>query len=509
MADWVEQRLDELRERLTLAEEEVTTYRIENELISGDPQSTLGEQQLIELNTILIETRAALAEKRATYIRSQQLLEDDGDLQTLPEVQTADLITEIRTRLLELELRESELRRLNPEDSRLRIISEERKEVEARLALEVGRMVAMIRHQLETLEAREALLTDALKDTERRTGEESRNTDQLRALERVVEGYRTLHERYLSTAGIVDEEVSLLLNSIEIIEHPVVPSQAFYPPSKVLIIWGLLFGGALGVVISILREAANRGLFTSEQVEFLLNMSVLAMLPAPSGPQRSDKCLTLRQSVAEHPGRPLSEAIRSLRLDLTTSNPTQADMLLVIPAGLRDGAGDLAMALAVSAQQAGKSVILVDATPSCSASAPVLGTDPQFGRNAGDADTPPLIRQGDVMPGIDVMLAGQHLAGKNLPDNPVMLQTLAEARRDYHLVLVMAAPAHTSPDTRPLAELADHTLLVLREAVTPQDTAQAAATRLRTAKAPAVVMVQCNPERVRNHGEIRFLHDII
>lgn len=507
LADWVDERLLELRDRLSKAEEAVTAYRIENDLISGDPDSTLGEQQLIELNTILIETRAALAEKRATYARSQQLLEDDGDLQILPEIQNTDLVTAIRTRLVDLNLRETELRRLNPGDLRLRVISDERKEVEDLLTREIARLVAMIRHQLETLEAREALLADALKEAGERSGEESRSSDRLRALERVVQGYQALYERYLGTAGVVDEEVSLLLSSIDIIERPVIADEPFYPPNKLFVIWGLLLGGVLGVMISILRDATRQGFSTSMEVEAMLGLPVIAMLP-PAGSVDS-----LREAVIREPGRPLAKAVRSLRLDLSASDgdPSGGRSLLVTSVLAADGAPGLARAVAASAGQAGKTVLLIDAIPNGGVGAALTGpaSGPGLDAALGGADLQQLIRQDAALPGVNILSADSNTASPDSLSGPAMHALLARACDCHDLVIIMAPPAQDSPDVRYLARMVDRTVLVLRESETPRVAALAAADRLRLAPPSGIVMVNCNARRVRDHGETRFMHELV
>lgn len=516
LAAWLDERVLDLAGKLSAAEDAVAAYRIEHNLISGDPGSTLSEQQLVELNAELIQSRAALSEKRATHTRARRLLEDGGDIQALPQIQDSEIIITLRTRLLDLQLREAELRRMNASDPRLAGTSEERRAVESQLAAEIARTVDMIGHEVETLEAREALVAAALAEAGGRSGADSLVGVKLRELERIASSYQALYERYLSNAGIADEAASLLFNGVEIIERPTIPNKADFPPTRLFIIWGMLFGGALGVVGAVIREAVQRGFVTSAQAEQELAVPVLSVLPAIPRGTAAKNGLDAALSRGSD-GASLAEAIRNLRLSLTHGGPASAPVsiqagrgrsVLLASAGADGGSADLAATLALSAARAGLSVLLIDADPHQRRISREFGLDPAPGLTelltaGGDGDA--TIQRDDRLKGVDILPAGQPGTGStDLLIGERMRDQLARLERSYDLLVVSAPALPGSADTPMLAQMVDAVTMTIRWAVTPRDVAATALARLAHAPLRGVVLTDADPARARSYGETRL-----
>lgn len=499
----VDERVLELRQKLSDAEDAVATYRIEYDLITGTPDTTLSEQQLVELNAELIRTRAALSEKRATFARAKQLLEDDGDIQALPPVQGSEIVTELRTRLLDLQLREIGMRRLSSNDPRLAAITDERAEVEIRLGEEIKRTVTMIGHEVETLEARAALVSDALSEAEGRSGVENRNVVKLRELERVVQAYQALYERYLSNAGIADEAMGVMSSGVEIVETPVVAGSPDFPPTKLLVIWGLIFGGAIGVTIAFLRETMQRGFTTSSQAETVLGVPVAALVPRkPAG-------ATLSRIVLDHPAQPGAQAVRGLRLALTEGAPAvagRANKVMLSAVGDVENSRDLARALAISAAQAGLSVLLIDPLPA--GQRQQIDTLPEGTAGLSEAlktEQVQVIHHLDSLPGVDILPAGQAENPANLLSGSAMREYLARVEQDYDLILILGPSLPGAVDTPYLARMVDQTVVVLRWKDTERDTATAAIERLSGASGVVVAMTDVDAPTAGHYGETRLI----
>src|SRR5699024_7104040 len=133
----------------------------------------------------------------------------------------------------------------------------------------------------------------------------------------------------------------------------------------------------------------------------------------------------------------------------------------------------------------------------------LVPADQQTGDLPADHGPGALIRQDAALPGIDLLPAGGHESGPDLRDSAALQQVLADARHGHDLIILITGPVHGSADITSLARQADQLLLVLREAATPRDMALAATEKLRAVTSAGVVVVGCNAERVRNHGEGR------
>lgn len=495
VSDWLDMRVLEIRQKLSQAEDEVTSYRIANDLISGDANSTLNEQQLVELNTELIRARAALSERRAAYARAQQLLADGGDIQSLPQLHNSDIITTLRARLLELEQRQAELLRMNRSDLRLGAIADERLTVESQLATEIQRLVAMLGHEVETLEAGESLLAAALADAGGRSGVENRNIVKLRELERVVQGYQALYERYIANGGMADEGVSELASGVEIVVRASVASKPDYPPSKLFVIWGILLGAAIGVILSRLREIARPGFVNSAQIEQELQAPVIAALP-----QIPKSRLDPLAVVFERPNSGYSQALRGLRLSLTDPLGAQpARIVTLIAARQADGAEKVAAGLAASAALAGQKVLLIDADLRHGRLSRAFGLQGKVGLSdvlgGGTAVTPTRFDTVDVLP------SGQASASGDLLIGSAMQGKLQAWTKEYDLILISAPGLTESPDGAYLTKMADRTGYVVTWNGTPRRKAIAGLTQLPQSVGKAVILSGVNPARARSFDE--------
>ncbi len=488
LAQWLDGRVVSLRQQLSGAEDAVTSYRIEHKLISGDPGTTLSEQQLFEMNAELIRTRAVLAEKRAAYERAMQLLEDGGDIQSLPQVQDSDLITLVREKLIQIKLREAELARMNATDPRREAIANERRAVEAELAAEIGRTVRMIGHEVETLEAREALVAAALAEAGNRSGVENRSIVELRELERVAQAYQALYERYLGSTGLVDETISYLSSGVEIVEPAAVPRNPSYPPTKLLLIWGLLLGVALGVVAGLLREALRPGFLSSAQAEADLGVPVLGAVPG-AGASRPE----------------IDAAIRSLRMRLGLTARRDGPLRLLLTSA-RDGDGKdgLAEALARSAAAAGASVLLIDADWTHVGLTARLGLQAKTGladalRGASDAECQhPLTG----CPGATVLPLGKwDSAVSDDVAGAAMQSLLARVSAAHDLVIVIAPSVPGDADAPLLARFCDGVAVVARWAVTPRAAVAMALDQFKGVAQPGLVLSDMNRRQARHFGE--------
>ncbi len=479
VAGWLDDRALELQQKLADAEDAVAAFRIENGLISGEPGTTLSEQQLTQLNTELIDTRAELAQRRAAYSRFAEVVAAGGDVQSLPEVQGSEIVGALRARKLELDRREVELGGASASNPRLSSIREERSAIEAQMGAEVDRILEGLRNEVETLEARERLVVEALAQAGGETGLASRSSVELRELERRAAAYRALYERYLSNAGLVDEGITYLSSGIEIVDPAAVPKEAVYPPRKVFMLFGLLFGGAFGALYGAVREALLPGFMTGRQIGRVTGLPVLACVPQ-LGANENAQTLT-----RDAPMSAYAEAIRALRHELAGPDDSREESPVVLLTSSSSGEGKttLAAALATSAAAGGQNVLLIDAdlrrgslskqfAPEGEANGPGLSdvlnagtwSLPVLEPGAGEIDL--LSRGSPVASPTDL------LASRNLRDY------LDDVRDAYDLIVIDGPPVANMADAPILARLADSVAFVVRWNETPRDVVSEAIQRL-------------------------------
>src|SRR5262249_54571240 len=109
-AQWLQARLQQLREEASNSERAVVDYKSKNNIVDTGGR-LMNEQQLAELNTELIQARAGTAEAKARLSRVQEIVAagdvDPGSTTTATVADTLhnDVITKLRTQYLDNERR--------------------------------------------------------------------------------------------------------------------------------------------------------------------------------------------------------------------------------------------------------------------------------------------------------------------------------------------------------------------------------------------------------------------
>jgi capsular exopolysaccharide synthesis family protein len=180
--------------------------------------------------------------------------------------------------------------------------------------------------------------------------------------------YTQLKEKYQET--LIQE--SGKVEEVTILKPAVVPDQPFNIPSKLMIVvTGIVMGLVIGVVFAFLAEVFDTSMGTIEDVEELLNVPVLGVIPQLGDnikvKQRSD-CRALPKDrphdlVTHYEPKSMgAEAFRALRTNLQFLRlEMQGNLFLITSSFVQEGKTLNVVNLALSMAQAGNKVLLVDA----------------------------------------------------------------------------------------------------------------------------------------------------
>jgi polysaccharide biosynthesis transport protein len=111
--DWLGDRLLELREQTTAAEEAVNSFRIKNGLLDAGDGRSITEQRILELNSLLVDARGRTAEARAQFAHSDDALKAISRSPTTwhaSELMNNQVAIKLREQYLELAGREADWR---------------------------------------------------------------------------------------------------------------------------------------------------------------------------------------------------------------------------------------------------------------------------------------------------------------------------------------------------------------------------------------------------------------
>ena len=251
---------------------------------------------------------------------------------------------------------------------------------------------------------------------------------------------------------------------------------------------GAILGLILGVGAAFFLEYLDRTVRTSADVEMLLSLPVLGIIPqlrqVPVNGEAPDRATDIPLLVALDPLDPAAEAYRTLRMNLmfmsTKDKPIRT--LLFSSSGPNEGKSTTSLNFAVMLAQQGERVLLIDADvrrPALHKAMDVLREPGLTNLLTGDADMRESIRP-NVLPNLDLLPSGPFPPNPSeLLNSKKMQQLIKDFEGTYTHVILDSPPILAVTDSSILGTHADGMVLVLRSGETEQRAAERAVDQVR------------------------------
>ena len=254
----------------------------------------------------------------------------------------------------------------------------------------------------------------------------------------------------------------------------------------------LLLGAILGLILGIgaafFLEYLDRTVRTSAEVEMLLSVPVLGIIPRlrkiPQESEADDGATNLPLLVALDPLDPAAEAYRNLRMNvmfMSTEEKPIRTLLLSSP-GPNEGKSTTSINLAVMLAQQKHRVLLIDADirrPALHRAMDILREPGLTNLLIGDTEIREAVRP-NVMPNLDVLPSGPFPPNPSeLLNSKKMQQLLRHFEGTYNHIILDSPPILAVTDSAILATHTDGMVLVLRSGETEQRAAERAVDQVR------------------------------
>ena len=284
-AEWLQDRLNELRNQASAAERAVVEYRSKNGIVAAGGH-LINEQQLAELNTALISARANVAEAKARLDRLSQILSRNELDPAGPEVATvadalhSDIISKLRQQYLELSQRQNILSsRLGPDHLAVVNIRNQMREIRRSIVDELKRISEAYKSDYDIAKAREDSVEKSLSATVAGSQTTNRAQIELRQLESQAQAYRALYDNFQQRYMDTLQQQSFPITDARVITRASPSSEKVSPKSSLILALATVGGLALGLGLGMLREISDRVFRTRSQVEAKLKTECLALVP--------------------------------------------------------------------------------------------------------------------------------------------------------------------------------------------------------------------------------------
>jgi succinoglycan biosynthesis transport protein ExoP len=288
-AVWLQDRITDLHDQVATAETAVVDFKKKHNLVNtGGPDSRLiGQQQVSELNTQLVASRAAITEAKARLDRINEVLNSRSVSATVTDTLKSDVVSRLRSQYFDLSLREADWSsRYGKEHLAAVALRKQMQDIRDAIFEEVKRLAESYKSDYEIATQREEGLKDELAHlvSQSQTSDSAEIT--LRQLESSAQSYKKLYDNFLQRYTESVQQQSFPLSEARLISPATPPSGKSSPKTLLILGVSCLFGSTLGFGIGWLRDRADSAFRTTEDVEHFLDLDCLALVPTSPGIQR-------------------------------------------------------------------------------------------------------------------------------------------------------------------------------------------------------------------------------
>jgi succinoglycan biosynthesis transport protein ExoP len=493
---WLAEQVEQLRWHVVGSELAIEEFRAAHGLVDTDGER-LDSHQLAVLTNALINAQAERSAKEARLHNLREMRASGRGLESSAEVLSSPLILNLRER--EMDLLRNEAQLLREYGERHPVVLElraEQQKVSDRIDQEIDNVIANLENEVAVARSRERAHAERLREAKGQSAVSGQAEVQMRELEREVAASRSLYQTLLVRLKETEQQQEIVQADVRLISPAQLPDVPSSPSPKLFVMVGFTASLVCGSILALLLERLDNTLRTGRQVEKLLGLPSLGLVPkvATAGGR-------LHSHMIDNPQSAYAEAVHALYTHVRLADGERPPSTILVTSALPgEGKTSLAASLAAFAVQLGHRTLLVDLDFRRPAVAREFKAAPGADMLAVLAGTVrfehAVLRDPDS--GVDLLAAGANHG------NPITLLTstrltavLREARERYDCVIIDTPPVLGLPDVAALSPAADAILFVVRWDRTTREAAAAALKQLAdvSARVAGVVLTQVNMKR--------------
>jgi succinoglycan biosynthesis transport protein ExoP len=458
---WLTQRVQKLAMDMQGADAAVQAYKRLHDLSEAADGTPLIDQELLAVQSQLMDAQATLAEKQATRQRLRALAAS-GSAPDISQVTASPVVVQLREQEADLLREEADMAtHYGPKNPKIIAMESERKNIGDKIDGEINRTVAELDSDVAVLQAQVGTLQARLKETEHQATAENQARVELQSLEANAKSTRTAYESFVSRLRDVQGQDAMQVPDASIISRAPVPNTPSSPKGMLIVLGSIPAGFLLGLLLAMIRER-GKAPSARPRVQVPLFAPLIARIPdlARQGLSSAD----IVDGAVENPSSPFARAIAALDAKVAAVRGQSAKVVGISSPFPGEGKTVVAISLARAAAQRGLRVLLIDGDAASGVTRTLRLAENRPGLSevlAGRASLNQSVVR-DLQSGAQILPAGQQAVGPHPPSMATRtMQLIGRLRGHCDLVIVDMPSANSAPDARALAAATDAVVLLV------------------------------------------------
>jgi capsular exopolysaccharide synthesis family protein len=472
--EWLSERVVELQGDVEAADEAVSSFSAQIDLVSVEGLRGL-ERQLKDTRDRMVSLREArnaaerrLAALNAAETRAQQAAAAE----------------------------DAELSRL------LARVTAGRPETELAFDLQFERVLDRTRADLQRSTQQLEAVIQAEASLSAQIEAQSRDLIQLQQLTRVAEATRLLYEHFLTRLKETSAQQGIQQADSRVLSSAVVPEFPSFPRKSLVLALSGVLGVMFGIALVLLRELRKTGFRTSDDLERHTGVVVMGQVPVIPGSKRRD----ILSYMKDKPTSAAMEAVRNLRTSLLLSNVDNPPQVIVSTSSIPgEGKTTNAIALAYNFIGLGKKVLLIEGDIRRRTLNEYFEGGGKHGLVSllgGERSVDEVIFRPDAFEA-DVILGDKSRTNAaDLFSSERFREFMAQMRTQYDIIIIDTPPVLVVPDARIIAQQADALLFSVRWDSTSHAQVTEAMRQLQTSniRPTGLILSLISPQGMKRYG---------